>query len=142
MGQAKAVVDRYWAAFESGDFDELHRLMSDDTELIEGGMRVIGADDIVSFLRAYRAAFPDLHHRVVSYVESGDTVALELRVGGTQTSPLNVGGMNIPATGKTLDVESCDYVTVANGRLKSWHTYLDQMVFLAQLGLLPAPATA
>jgi hypothetical protein len=48
----------------------------------------------------------------------------------------------IPPTGRQVVWESCDYVKLDGGRLRAWHTYFDQVAFLVQLGLMPAPASA
>src|SRR3990172_259544 len=86
MGQAKEVVDRWWAAFGSGDFDTLGRLGTPDADIVmPGGMVLRGPEQMRPVLEAYRSAFPDLRHEVVDYVESGDKIAVELKTVGTHT---------------------------------------------------------
>jgi hypothetical protein len=46
----------------------------------------------------------------------------------------------VPATGKFISLEGCDYIEVEAGKIKSWHSYANMAAFMAQLGLLPAPA--
>lgn len=46
----------------------------------------------------------------------------------------------IPPTGRSLNLESVDFIEVVDGKFASWHAYYNQLSFMAQLGLLPAPA--
>jgi hypothetical protein len=48
-----------------------------------------------------------------------------------------LSGETIPATGKQINVRSCDVATVDSGVITQHRIYFDQMEFLEQLGLLP-----
>lgn len=143
MGTLKVIVDRTWSALEAGRFDALQGAFTPDAELVmPGDLRVRGIAQIEPVLRAYFAAFPDLKHEVVTSVEEGDRIALELHITGTHTGTLMTPNGPIPATGRNVDWHSVDMITVADGKIATWHAYYDQMAFLGQLGLLPEPATA
>jgi ketosteroid isomerase-like protein len=60
---------------------------------------------------------------------------------GTHTGTFRTAQGDIPATGRPVVIESVDVITLRDGKIASWHTYFDQMAFLAQLGLPPEPAT-
>ena len=63
--------------------------------------------------------------------------------GRLQRDPYRPAGRtsgSVPPTGRTLDLPYCDVFRVENGRVVSHHIYYDQVMFLAQLGLLPAPS--
>lgn len=143
MGQAKELVDRAWQAIEAHTLDKLSELYAPDVEITHpGGIRLRGPEQLRPFLEAYLAAFPDLRHESVDWVESGDAIAVELRTTGTHSGPLHTPDGTIPPTGKHFLWESVDFIKVEGGKITSWHTYLDQVPFLTQLGLLPAPASA
>jgi ketosteroid isomerase-like protein len=143
MGQAKELVDRAWQAIESHALDKLSELYTPDAEITHpGGIRFRGPEQLRPFLEAYLTAFPDLRHEGVDWVESGDTIAVELRTTGTHTGPLHTPDGAIPPTGKQFLWESVDFIKVEGGKIASWHVYLDQVPFLTQLGLIPAPASA
>jgi predicted ester cyclase len=143
MGQAKAVVDKLWVALESQRLEDLGAICSPEIAVtMPGGIHLCGLAALGQMLGAYLAAFPDLRHEVVDVVEAGDKIALELRVTGTHTGTMQTPNGPIPATGKPVTWDSVDLVTVAGGKIASWHTYFDQLAFLGQLGLLPEPATA
>jgi ketosteroid isomerase-like protein len=139
MGQTKDVVDRVWDATEAHDLDTVAALMDSQIDFRMGPERVSGPAEFVPFLEGYLAAFSDFRHEVLDFVESGDTVALELVVRGTHTGPLRMPQGELPATGREVVWESTDYVKVRDGRIASWHAYTDGVAFLSQLGLMPGP---
>lgn len=82
--EAKAIVDRAWDAMESDDFDAFEQLIHPDAFEFQGaGAEVSTAAEMRAFVEAYKEGFPDLGHEVLDHIESGETVALELRVTGT-----------------------------------------------------------
>jgi steroid delta-isomerase-like uncharacterized protein len=137
---AKEITDRVWAAVESGDLDALEGLAQPDVRFYGIGMELNGVDELRGMLEAYLEGFPDLNHEVRDYVESDGTIALELHVRGTHTGTMRGPQGEIPATGKPVLWESCDYIKVRDGKVASWHVYNDQLAFLVQLGLAPDPA--
>lgn len=141
MGQAKDLADRFWTAIEAGNVEGLRDVFLPDVEMIEAGMRVTGVDQVISMASAYLTAFPDLRHETKDTIESasGDKIAVELDVKGTHTGPLMTPQGEVAATGKPVVWESVDYITVRDGKIASWHLYTDQLIFMRQLGLAPAP---
>ena len=140
MGHAKEIVDRYWDAMEAGNLSGLDGLLAPDGVVtLPGGVRVEGPEQLTGLLQSYLEAFPGMRHEVVDYVESGNKIAVELRITMTHSGPFRTPAGEIPPTGKTVTVESVDVITVEGGQVKSWHTYFDQLAFLQQLGLIPAP---
>jgi ketosteroid isomerase-like protein len=135
-----AVVESVWTAIESGDFDAFETLMHPDGIDFRGnGAQATTGREMREFVEAYKAGFPDLSHEVVDAVESGDTVAVELKVTGTHTGPLRGPGGEIPPTGRPVVWETVDFVKVRDGKVTSWHVYDDQLAFFVQLGLMPDP---
>jgi steroid delta-isomerase-like uncharacterized protein len=140
MGQAKDVVDRAWKALEASDIDGFVRFCRPDTECRQAGMAFRGPAAIHAMLEGFFQALPDMHHEVVDWVEAGDTIALELRITGTHTGTLPTPNGPVPPSGRSLHLESVDFIKVVDGKIASWHVYYDQLSFMAQLGLLPTPA--
>lgn len=138
MSDAKRLTDQFWNHFEAGRLAELAELVDPDCDFKMPGMAFRGREPLLGMLAGYRAAFPDLRHRVTHHVEADDTVALELIVEGTHTGPMQTPQGTVPATGKTVTWESCDYIRVRDGRVVSWHVYHDTVPFLTAMGVLPA----
>lgn len=142
MGQAKDVVDEVWAALESHDLDGVEKLLDPSVSFRMGAESGRGTAKFVSLLRDYLTAFPDLRHEELDHAESGDSVALELVVKGTHTGPLQTPEGQLAPTGLEVVWETVDFMKVRDGRVASWHVYTDNLAFLVQLGLVPAPASA
>jgi steroid delta-isomerase-like uncharacterized protein len=143
MGQARQIVDQWWSMFEAGRLDETAQVCRPDVEVIlPGGLRQHGPAEVIPVLAAFREAFPDIRHEVVDVVEAGDKIAIELKVIGTHTGVFITPQGDVPPTGRTVVWESVDFITLRDGLIATWHTYFDQMAFMAQLGLLPEPAAA
>jgi ketosteroid isomerase-like protein len=137
MQSAKQIVDQFWTRFESNDLASLTELIDPDCHFRMPGMEVRDRNALVGMLAAYRTAFPDLRHRTLHSIESGDTVAIELIAEGTHTGPMQTPQGTIPATGRKVTWESCDYVRLRNGKIYSWHVYHDPTAFFVALGLAP-----
>ena len=137
---AKGITDRVWELVESGDLDALEEYADPAIEFRGVGAEANGIEELRGFLAAYLEGFPDLSHEVRDYVESGDTIALELHVRGTHTGTLRSPQGDIPPTGRPVLWVSCDYLKLRDGKVVAWHAYTDTMAMLVQLGLAPDPA--
>src|SRR3954452_12032776 len=132
MGQAKTLVDRLWATLESQRFEELGEICSPEIAVtMPGGISLRGVDQLGQVLRAYFAAFPNMRHEVIDFVEAGEKIALELRVSGSQTGTMQTPNSPIPPTGRQVIWASVDFVTIASDKIPSWHAYYDQLPFMA-----------
>jgi len=102
------------------------------------GAHITDAAGLREFVVAYKAGFPDLRHEVIDHVESGDTIALELRVKGTNSAARAAGRDAADWTRGRLGIGRL--VKVRDGKVTSWHVYQDQLAFMEQMGLTPEPA--
>jgi predicted ester cyclase len=89
------------------------------------------------------AGFPDGKVTVHAMVAEGNTLAAEYTFTGTNTGPLTLPtGQTLPATKKKVSLRGVYVVTLEGDKVKSDHSYWDLAEGLAQLGLMPTPATA
>ncbi len=139
MGTARDLSERAWKAFESQDFAAFPQLFAADAEFVyPGGVVLHGPAELEPFIRGYWEAAPDLHVEELGYIESGEDVAVELRIRGTHTGTLHTPGGDVPATGAALFIESVDFIRTRDGKIQSWHVYYDSVPMLQSLGLMPA----
>jgi steroid delta-isomerase-like uncharacterized protein len=110
--------------------------------MVDIGLTLRGPEEIGAYLQAYYTAFPDMQIEVRRLIEDGNSVAAEVRFTGTQTGPLAMPTGEVPASGRTMDIEAADFLTVENGQITAWRVYLDSMLLMRQLGLVPDPAEA
>jgi steroid delta-isomerase-like uncharacterized protein len=141
MSALSELIERHYANVAAGDPDADRKIMHHDVLTIDPGAgRVEGIDAFIEFEKGFHLAFPDGRMEMSSHVEAGSTIVAEGTFVGTHTGPLVGPAGTIPPSGKTLRLEFCDVFEVVDGRIKQHRIYYDQISFLAQLGLMPAPA--
>jgi steroid delta-isomerase-like uncharacterized protein len=139
----RALVEQHYRNLSTGNLDAEDDLFSPDLVHVDPAVGTIpGLDGFKAYVRAFHAAFPDERHTLSSLVESGGMVAAEGIFTGTHSGPLVGPAGQVPATGRTVRLPFADVFEVEQGRIKRHRLYYDQLSFLAQLGLLPAPAPA
>ena len=142
MGINADLVQRAWSSFENGDYSNFAEYLSEDVTFTMPGAELHGLEEMEQMVRGWWTAFPDLRHEITAYVEDGDTFACQLTMRGTHTGPLVSPDGEVPATGRSITFQSCDYIRIRGGKIVEWNAYFDNMAFLGQLGLLPEPAGA
>ena len=97
-----------------------------------------GIEALKGRLGAFFTAFEDFRANIVNSFGQGDWVVVEQEFTGTHTGTLvRPDGLEIPPTNKIFKSWSVDVLKVEGGEIAEVHTYLDQLGFLAQLGLGP-----
>ncbi len=138
MESYRSLLERYVERYNAGDLDGVMDLYAEDsTQLMPDGT-FEGRSAIRDRLATELAAFSDIAHRYVSYVEEGDAFADEWVFVGTHTGPLALpDGTELPATGKRVEVPGMELVRVRDGKIVVDNLYYDTLSVAAQLGLLP-----
>ena len=136
----RKLIDGWWERLEAGDLAGVLELCNPDVVCtMPGGLQIVGREQVRGLLQGYVTALPDMSHRIVRFVETGDACAVEIVVSGTMTGPLQTPQGPIPPTGKKVSLAACDVVTVKDGRIATWSAYFDNLDFMTQLGVLPGP---
>ena len=141
MGEARAVAERFYAAFNRGDLAGTRESFDQNVVTVEpssGEMR--GLDAFAGYLGVFMRAVPNAKLNLIRAVESGDTVVVEGTYSGTFTGPLASPQGEIPPTGKKFDLPYVEIFDLRGGKIATHHIYYDQIAFLGQLGLMPPPA--
>jgi predicted ester cyclase len=133
----RQIVETMMKAVDARDYAAIEDLLTEDCEFAAPGFQGTGRASVVTFMRPFLDAFPDLTHELEGFVDGDDSVAFELHIRGTHTAPMASPQGEIPPTGKRVDFWSCDMVRLRDGRYASYHVYFDQLDFMGQLGLLP-----
>ena len=145
MSDAKRVLEQAIDTWNAGDREAWAALYDENVEWeAPGGARISGLKDLkVKYFDALLEAAPDRASVVDVLFAEGDLVAEEGRYTGTHTGTWrSPDGIEIPATGKSLDFPFSAIFRVENGKIASIRLYYDQVEVLTQLGLMPAPAPA
>lgn len=93
---------------------------------------------LMSFVEAFRAAFPDLHFSLEDMVSNGEKVVWRVEGGGTQRGEF----MGIPPTGRSFKVSAIIISRFENGLWREDHVCWDRLGMLQQLGVIPMPEAA
>jgi predicted ester cyclase len=144
MERYRSLLERYVERYNAGDLDGVMDLYAEDsTQLMPDGT-FVGRRAIRDRLAQELAAFSDLAHRYVSYVEEGDAFADEFVFVGTHTGPAILpDGTELPPTGRRVEVPGMELVQVRDGKIVADNLYYDNLAVAVQLGVLPqgVPAT-
>ena len=93
----------------------------------------------MAFFRMYREAFPDLRMDPQDIIESGDKIAVRVRVTGTHEGEF----MGMAPTGRSIDIQIIDIVRFGDdGRGREHWGATDALAMMQQLGALPEGAPA
>ena len=88
------------------------------------------------YLWGFLNAFPDSHVTIDDMIAEGDRVVTKKTFTGTHTGDF----AGIPATGKTVTLQYVDIMRVREGRIVEHWLSMDQLSFMQQLGVIPAPS--
>jgi steroid delta-isomerase-like uncharacterized protein len=102
-------------------------------EDIAGNALVKGRENIKKLLKETTSAIPDFNIKLLKWFSSGNMVACQWIMKGTQTG--NMG--DIPATGKSFTVRGASIAIIKEGKIIRWTDYYDSFSFLKQLGVIP-----
>jgi ketosteroid isomerase-like protein len=139
MGQAHAVVEKFYGSFQRSDWPGVRDLFAPDciTVTPSGAMNV---DQHEQFGKAFKAAFPAARMELRHAVESGDWIAVEGHFVGKHEHDLVGPSGTIKAQGKDLKMPYADFFRISEGKIVEHRVYWDQVGMLVQLGAMPTPA--
>ena len=143
MERYRSLLEEYIELYNAGDLDGVMDLYADDAVQIMPDGTFEGRGVIAERLAKELTAFPDVHHRFISYVEQDDAFADEWVFEGTHAGPLLLpDGTELPPTGKRIEVRGMELCKVRDGKIIVDNLYYDNLSVAAQLGVLPQGAPA
>ena len=92
-----------------------------------------GREGVKALIGMFLSAFPDMQFELGDIVADGDVVASRMTMTGTHQGEF----MGIPATGRSINVNSMEFLRVANGRVVEHWGVTDQAAMMQQLGVGP-----
>ncbi len=124
----KALVRRFFAAIESGDFGIFDQIVSQDYNDHLAGQSP-GRENLKLYFTKLRSAFPDLKLPMTAIVAEGDYVAVLNAVQGTHKGDFG----EIKATGNRVDAMAFQLYRIANGQLAEHWEVADFATIMRQL---------
>lgn len=135
-----AIVRSAYEAYNRRDFDYSIGLTAADGELVRvaTGETFFGPEGMRTSLEGWVRAFPDSRIEITNIVASGNQVVVEFTARGTNTGPLTTPTGEIAPTGRPVEMQFCDVVTVRDGKIVSTRDYFDLTTMMHQLGMAEA----
>jgi len=135
----KAIVADYMAIL--GDPEAEKEFLADNYKLVRSEFHNLSYNAAGSELEAMstplKTAFPDHSVEVIELIGEGSTVVVQYQIRGTHQANF----FGIPATGKSIDVESVAIFELADGKIYDSWFMSDEVRLLTQLGtIMPARA--
>ena len=132
------------SAWDRHDPERFAALLADGFEFRDSSLPepLTTPEQVREYMGTWFTAFPDMRTRTTNRVVSEDSVGAEVEFTGTHTGPLNAGGVQTPATGRTVHSSGTYFARVKEGRIASFSAHPDVMGLMTQLGLAGAPLAA
>lgn len=137
--EVRQLDERGMAAWDQHKADDFADMFADDFTLSDVTLPAAlhSTDQVRQYMETWFTAFPDMHVRSINRVVSEDAVAAEVEFTGTNTGPFVVGGMEMPATGKSVTGTGTYFVSVRDGKITSFSSHPDVAGMMVQLGMMP-----
>lgn len=138
--QNKAVVLRFYAAFEANDQTALKDLLAADlVAYTVGALGPQNRDLHLQIISGWNATFSDTQFIVKEQIAEGDTVATCVTFRAVHSRSEFQG---IAPTGKQIEVGGVTIERIKDGKIVERRVHLDWLWIMQQLGLVPLPLLA
>jgi predicted ester cyclase len=132
----KALLDRYFRAWNNGDRNAVDETCSPDFVFHVAGMPdMVGLEAHHGYIAAWQTAMPDVHIAMDRLIVEGEHYAARYIMTGTHTG--SSPAIPAPPMGKQISVSALEIGRVVDGRFVEGFLYPDQLGLMQQVGALP-----
>lgn len=96
---------------------------------------VVGIENTKAFYANYLTGFSDIEFTIVDVFGQDDKIVKHWNFKGTHSGDF----FGIPATGNMVDIDGTTLVKMKNGKIAEEQDFMDNMLFLQQLGIVSSP---
>lgn len=96
---------------------------------------VVGIENVKAYFNNFLTGFSDIKFTVVDVFGQGDKIVKHWNFKGTHTGEF----FGIPPTGKSVNIDGTTLVKMIDGKIAEEQDFMDNMIFMQQLGLAPSP---
>ena len=131
--------DAGMSAWDTHDADAWVAIFADDFVVRDWTVPepIRDKDGLRAYFNTWLGAFPDMHVKQIARVIGEDAVAAELEFSGTNTGAMNMGGMEMPPTGRSIVGRGSYIAHVRDGKVVEFSSHPDAAGVMMQLGLMP-----
>ena len=132
-------LNKQWVEIlETGDVDRIDEVIARDfVDHNPSPGTTPDRQGVIDWIRETHTAFSNVRVRTDDEIVDGDKIVVRAHVTGTHTGPFQ----GVPATNKSVDVETIDILRVKDGKAVEHWGVFDALGLLQQLGVVEAPAT-
>lgn len=134
------IVEKFFNSISNRDVDTAMSLLTDDHVSHDHGtgMVMTGIEENRADMENWLSMMSDMKVEILNSVESGNSVAVEMRMTGVNTGELMMpDGTKVPATGKSVEMHGCNVIEFDGEKMSKSTQYYSMMSMMAQLGLMP-----
>ena len=132
--QNKAVVRRFYKAFEANDLETLKEVLASD--LVAYNPNAQNHEEHLQGIRMWNGIFSENRFEIVDQIAEGDQVATHIIMRSTHSLAPYQG---VPPSGKRIEVPAVTLERIKDGKIVERRVYSDRLGMLRQLGLVPPP---
>ena len=119
-----------------GNLDLINNTIFDDSiTLVSSPENIIGIEDFKAYYSNFVTGFSNVEFTMVNVFGQGDKIVKHWRFKGTHSGDF----FGIPATNNNIDLEGVTLVEMKNGKIAQEQDFMDNMVFMQQLGIASDP---
>jgi steroid delta-isomerase-like uncharacterized protein len=130
----KDLIRRFTKAFNERDLEGAASLMADDVVNHAAIPEAQGAKGWRRVADLVLTAVPDQRFTCEDLIAEGDRVVARVTVEGTQTGPMNMKLLSVPASNRSFKTEHIHVFRIANGKIVEHWAGRDDFGMLRQLG--------
>jgi len=108
---------------------------TDDITLVMSPENIVGIEGFKDYYSNFVTGFSDVEFTLVDVFGQGDKIVKHWHFKGIHSGDF----FSIPATGKSVNVEGVTLVKMKDGKIAQEQDFMDNMIFLQQLGILSNP---
>ena len=132
----KAVVRRFYKAFEENDLDALKDVLA--PELVAYNLNQQNREDHLNGILGWNSMFSDNRFEIIYQIAEGDLVASHVILHSTHSKADFQG---VQPTGKQIHIGATSIERVQNGKIVERRVYSDRLGMLQQIGVGMMPQT-
>ena len=139
--KAEAVARHYFDSIDARDLETAVSLWAEGgRENVRGQIDTVAPEGVRAFIGGLLDAIPDLRMEIVSTTTEDERCGVQWRLTGTFAGPGDFGG--VAPTGRKIELEGLDLITVRDGLIQSNDAFADGMTFARQIGMMPPQGSA
>ncbi|WP_372753234.1 ester cyclase [Mariniflexile sp.] len=108
---------------------------TENITMISSPENIVGIENFKAYYQNFITGFSDIKFTVVHIFGEGENIVKHWNFKGTHTGEF----FGIPATGKSVDIEGVTLAKMKDGKIAQEQDFMDNSVFMQQLGLAPNP---